>query len=222
MPANHPTPVINTPEHHLGAMSLVILTRAPNDATLRAAARLVDTAATAAWALRPDDLGTLGQQQYRQLLDYAAAPPKSSTWPCTWAATRNRSAPSWITSPGRSPNSSSTTPRRRRRTEPRPTPLQPKERSVTSPIPTWWVIYRELNPAEMQVEAVEPAPTDADAQDARCAEFVAAGQHAYVITAPDADAASDIALRVWAEELVASPARLAAANAHNAANHRTN
>lgn len=74
MPANHPTPVINTPEHHLGAMSLVILTRAPNDATLRAAARLVDTAATAAWALRPDDLGTLGQQQYRQLLDYAAAP----------------------------------------------------------------------------------------------------------------------------------------------------
>ncbi|MEH0661050.1 hypothetical protein QA860_25620 [Streptomyces stelliscabiei] len=89
---------------------------------------------------------------------------------------------------------------------------------MTSPIPTWWVIYREPNPAEMHVEAVEPAPTDA--QDARCAEFVAAGQHAYVITAPDA--ASDIALRVWAEELVGSPARLAAANAHNAANHHTN
>ncbi|MEH0609033.1 hypothetical protein [Streptomyces scabiei] len=93
---------------------------------------------------------------------------------------------------------------------------------MASPIPTWWVIYREPNPAEMHVEAVEPAPTDADALDARCAEFVAAGQHAYVITAPDADTASDIALRVWAEELVASPARLAAANAHNAAHHRTN
>ncbi|MEH0609034.1 hypothetical protein [Streptomyces scabiei] len=74
MPANPTTPVINTPEHHLGAMSLVILTRAPNDANLRAAARLVDSAATAAWALRPDDLSTLGRQQYRQLLDYAAAP----------------------------------------------------------------------------------------------------------------------------------------------------
>lgn len=90
---------------------------------------------------------------------------------------------------------------------------------MTSPIPTWWVIYREPNPAEMEAVAVEPAPADDDVQDKRCAEFVAAGQHAYVITAPDADAASDIALRVWAKELIASPARLAAADAHN---YRTN
>ncbi|MEV8388635.1 MULTISPECIES: hypothetical protein [unclassified Streptomyces] len=74
MSARPSTPVISTPEHHLGAMSLVILTRAPDDETLRAAARLVDSAAIASWALRPDDLRTLGQQQYRQLLDYAAAP----------------------------------------------------------------------------------------------------------------------------------------------------
>lgn len=84
---------------------------------------------------------------------------------------------------------------------------------MTSPIPTWWVIYRELDPAAMQIVAVEPAPADDDTQDQRCAEFVAAGQHAYVITAPDADAASDIALRVWAKELAASSGRLAAENA---------
>ncbi|MFH9227636.1 hypothetical protein [Streptomyces lydicus] len=90
-----------------------------------------------------------------------------------------------------------------------------------SVIPTWWVIFREPNPAQMDIVAVEPAPSVADAQDARCAEFVQAGQHAYVITAPDADAASDIAGRVWARELVSTPARLAAADAYLAANSRT-
>ncbi|MFE9553141.1 hypothetical protein ACFYOD_06620 [Streptomyces sp. NPDC006703] len=74
MPARPCLPVINTPEHHFGAMFLVIATRAPDDATLRAATDLVDNAATASWALRPDDLATLTQQQYRQLLDYTAAP----------------------------------------------------------------------------------------------------------------------------------------------------
>ncbi|UNO42188.1 hypothetical protein [Streptomyces sp. MST-110588] len=74
MPARPSLPVINTPEHHLGAMFLVIATRQPDDATLRAAANLIDSAATASWALRPESLATLTQDQYRQLLDYAAAP----------------------------------------------------------------------------------------------------------------------------------------------------
>ncbi|MGW0764507.1 hypothetical protein [Streptomyces sp. NPDC002676] len=74
MPARPTPPVINTPEHHFGAMFLVIATRQPDDAALRAAANLIDSAATACWALRPDDLAPLTQQQYRQLLDYAAAP----------------------------------------------------------------------------------------------------------------------------------------------------
>ncbi|MEU2558406.1 hypothetical protein ABZ626_03525 [Streptomyces longispororuber] len=69
----HP-PIIDTPEHHFGAMFLILLTRAPDDALLRSAASLVDSAATASWALRPDDLVTLTADQYRQLLDYAAAP----------------------------------------------------------------------------------------------------------------------------------------------------
>ncbi|MQY11484.1 hypothetical protein SRB5_16030 [Streptomyces sp. RB5] len=55
-------------------MSLVILTRAPDDAALRAAARLADSAATAAWSLRSDDLRSLSRVEYRQLLDYTAAP----------------------------------------------------------------------------------------------------------------------------------------------------
>ncbi|MFF8990067.1 hypothetical protein ACF09H_08995 [Streptomyces sp. NPDC014983] len=74
MPARPATPVINTPEHHFGAMFLVIATRQPDDATLRAAANLIDSAATASWALRPDSLARLAQDQYRQLLDYTAAP----------------------------------------------------------------------------------------------------------------------------------------------------
>lgn len=74
MPARPSTPVINTPEHHFGAMFLVIATRQPDDATLRSAANLIDSAATACWALRAVDLTTLTQQQYRQLLDYTAAP----------------------------------------------------------------------------------------------------------------------------------------------------
>ncbi|MGM9465349.1 hypothetical protein [Streptomyces murinus] len=74
MPTRPRIPVINTPPHHVGAVALVLFTRNPDDATLHAAARLVDSAATAAWALRPDDLQTLTQPQYRQLIDYAAAP----------------------------------------------------------------------------------------------------------------------------------------------------
>ncbi|MFB7742462.1 hypothetical protein [Streptomyces sp. NPDC056132] len=67
-------PIINTPEHHFGAIFLVIATRQPDDATLHAAINLIDSAATASWALRPDGLAPLTHQQYRQLLDYAAAP----------------------------------------------------------------------------------------------------------------------------------------------------
>ncbi|MGW6393283.1 hypothetical protein ACWFR1_22880 [Streptomyces sp. NPDC055103] len=74
MPKPPKTPAFNTPEHHLGAMTLVLLTRAPDDTTLRAAAGLVDSASVAAWALRTDPLEALTQEQYRQLLDYAAAP----------------------------------------------------------------------------------------------------------------------------------------------------
>ncbi|MFI1100223.1 hypothetical protein [Streptomyces melanogenes] len=74
MPARPSISRIDTPEHHLGAMFLVILARSPNDATLHAATRLVDNAAIASWALRPDDLATLTAEQYRQLLDYTAAP----------------------------------------------------------------------------------------------------------------------------------------------------
>ncbi|KAB1989829.1 hypothetical protein ACWD4F_07475 [Streptomyces aureus] len=73
MPARPPTPVINTPEHHFAATFLVIATRQPDDATLRAAVSLIDHAVIAAWALRPDDLVVLTQQQYRQLIDYTAA-----------------------------------------------------------------------------------------------------------------------------------------------------
>ncbi|MFF3976992.1 hypothetical protein [Streptomyces sp. NPDC001828] len=74
MSARPNPPVINTPEHHIGAMVLVIATRMPDDGELHAAVSLIDSAATASWALRPDDLAPLTQQQYRQLLDYAAAP----------------------------------------------------------------------------------------------------------------------------------------------------
>ncbi|MEV0444982.1 hypothetical protein AB0I84_21610 [Streptomyces spectabilis] len=79
---------------------------------------------------------------------------------------------------------------------------------------TWWVIYREPTPAAMQIIAAEPAPSDADAHDQRCAELQQAGHSAYVINAPDEDTASDIAARIWAQELVTNPHRLAAANAH--------
>ncbi|WP_063734412.1 hypothetical protein [Streptomyces sp. RTd22] len=74
MPARPSIPVIDTPEHHFAAMLLVILTRSPDNAALRAAASLADNAAIASWALRPDHLVALTVEQYRQLLDYAAAP----------------------------------------------------------------------------------------------------------------------------------------------------
>lgn len=74
MPISPRMTVIATPEHHLGALILILLTREPDDATLQAAARLADNAAIAAWALRPDDLVSLTVEQYRELLDYAAAP----------------------------------------------------------------------------------------------------------------------------------------------------
>ncbi|UNO42189.1 hypothetical protein [Streptomyces sp. MST-110588] len=92
---------------------------------------------------------------------------------------------------------------------------------LSSPQQTWWVIYREPNPAQVEVMAVEPPPGGDAAHDRRCAELQEAEQHAYVVTAPDADTAGDIALLAWAEELVASPTRLAAANAYLAVNART-
>lgn len=74
MPKPPTTPAFITPEHHLGEMVLILLTRAPDDAALRAASALIDNAAVAAWALRPDALVPLTQEQYRQLLDYFVAP----------------------------------------------------------------------------------------------------------------------------------------------------
>ncbi|MCX5233877.1 hypothetical protein OG824_01325 [Streptomyces prunicolor] len=74
MPARPSIPVINTPDHHVAAMFLVLLARAPDTATLRAATRLAKSAAVASWALRPDDLEPLTVEQYRDLLAYAAAP----------------------------------------------------------------------------------------------------------------------------------------------------
>ncbi|WSQ08934.1 hypothetical protein OG604_14810 [Streptomyces sp. NBC_01231] len=78
----------------------------------------------------------------------------------------------------------------------------------------WWVVYREPTPAEMEVVTVALPPGDDATHDRRCAELEASGHCAYVITAPDEDAAGDIALRVWSEELVTSPTRLAAADAY--------
>ncbi|WP_328434873.1 hypothetical protein [Streptomyces sp. NBC_00425] len=85
---------------------------------------------------------------------------------------------------------------------------------TSPPARQWWVIYREPNPAQIDVVAVETPPEDDAAHDKRCAELEASGQAAYVVTAPDEDVAGDIALRVWSEELVNSPTRLAAANAY--------
>ncbi|MBX7551503.1 hypothetical protein K1Y78_26560 [Streptomyces sp. tea 10] len=79
---------------------------------------------------------------------------------------------------------------------------------------TWWVIFHEPNPAAMTITAVEPAPEGDAAHENRLAQLQKAGQRAYVIDAPDVDTAGDIAGRVWAEELVSSPARLAAADAY--------
>ncbi|XUM00306.1 hypothetical protein ACQ86F_25685 [Streptomyces venezuelae ATCC 10712] len=74
MPKPPTTPAFNAPEHHLGEMALILLTRAPDDIALRTAVSLIDNAAVAAWALRPNTLVPLTQEQYRQLLDYFAAP----------------------------------------------------------------------------------------------------------------------------------------------------
>ena len=93
---------------------------------------------------------------------------------------------------------------------------------TSPPDPQWWVIYHEPIPVEMTITAVEPPPSDDAAHDKRCAELEASGQHADVIAAPDQDAAGEIAGRVWAEELVTNPARLATANAYLAANQRPN
>ncbi|WP_172387145.1 hypothetical protein [Streptomyces sp. MNP-20] len=68
------TPPLETPDHHFGAMCLLLLTRNPDNDLLRDAVRLADHATTAAWALRPDDLATLTAEQYRQLLNYTGAP----------------------------------------------------------------------------------------------------------------------------------------------------
>ncbi|WP_075662147.1 hypothetical protein [Streptomyces acidiscabies] len=93
---------------------------------------------------------------------------------------------------------------------------------TSTPDPQWWVIFHEPTPGEMTIVAVEPPPGDDAAHDKRCAELEASGQCAYVITAPDQDAAGDIADRVWAKELVTNPARLATADAYFAANRRSN
>ncbi|MFJ9907949.1 hypothetical protein ACIRVK_34595 [Streptomyces sp. NPDC101152] len=73
MSARPAIPKLNTPEHHFGAMFLILIARSPDDETLHAALRLAENAAVAAWALRPEGLTTLTVEQYRQLLDYTAA-----------------------------------------------------------------------------------------------------------------------------------------------------
>ncbi|ELP68530.1 hypothetical protein PV735_15360 [Streptomyces turgidiscabies] len=93
---------------------------------------------------------------------------------------------------------------------------------TSPPDPQWWVIYHEPTPAEMAITAVEPPPGDDAAHDKRCAELEASGQCAYVVAAIDQDAAAEIAGRIWAEELVANPARHATAEAYLAANRRPN
>ncbi|MFI1100222.1 hypothetical protein [Streptomyces melanogenes] len=87
---------------------------------------------------------------------------------------------------------------------------------MTRPSRDWWVIYQEPTPAEMTIVAVELPPDDDTAHDKRCAEIEEAGQRAYLITAPDADTASAIAMRVWADESVTSPEHPATARAYNA------
>ncbi|MEV4444593.1 hypothetical protein [Streptomyces mirabilis] len=93
---------------------------------------------------------------------------------------------------------------------------------TSPPARQWWVIYQEPTPAQMDVVAVEAPPEDDAAHDKRCAELEASGQHAYVISAPDQEVAGDIAGRIWAEELVTNPARLAVADAYLAANRLRN
>ncbi|MEV6378988.1 hypothetical protein AB0M31_06150 [Streptomyces sp. NPDC051773] len=93
---------------------------------------------------------------------------------------------------------------------------------TSPPDPQWWVIYHEPTPVEMTITAVEPPPSDDAAHDKRCAELEASGQLAYVIAAPDQDAAAEIAGRIWAEELVTNPAHHATAEAYLAANQRPN
>jgi hypothetical protein len=93
---------------------------------------------------------------------------------------------------------------------------------VTSPAQQQrWVTYKEPNPAQIEIVAVETAPSDDADHDRRCAELEASGHHAYVITASDKDEAGDIALQVWAEELVGSQERLADADAYLATNKPT-
>ena len=93
---------------------------------------------------------------------------------------------------------------------------------TSPPARQWWVIYREPNPAQMDIVAVEALPEDDSAHDKRCAELETSGQLAYVIAAPDQDAAAETAGRIWAEELITNPARHAAAEAYLAANQRPN
>ncbi|MGW4981243.1 hypothetical protein [Streptomyces mirabilis] len=93
---------------------------------------------------------------------------------------------------------------------------------TSPPNPQWWVIYHEPTPVEMTITAVEPPPSNDAAHDKQCAELEASGQLAYVIAAPDQDAAAEIAGRIWAEELVTNPARHATAEAYLAANRQPN
>ncbi|MFE7129312.1 hypothetical protein ACFVIM_00435 [Streptomyces sp. NPDC057638] len=74
MPKDNSPLVITPPEHHLAAMALIIITRAPGNDALEAALRLAEHAAIASWALRPHDLASLTVEQYQQLLDHTAAP----------------------------------------------------------------------------------------------------------------------------------------------------
>lgn len=93
---------------------------------------------------------------------------------------------------------------------------------TSSPERQWWVIFHEPTPASQEIVAVEPPPVGKEAQHERCDQMAAAGHQAYIITAPDEGTAGDIALRIWAEQLVSSPERLAAANAYIAANQSAN
>ncbi|MEU2558405.1 hypothetical protein ABZ626_03520 [Streptomyces longispororuber] len=88
-----------------------------------------------------------------------------------------------------------------------------------SPQKQWLVVCHEPNPATVEIVAVEPAPEDDTALTQRSAELKKSGHFGYLIEAPDEDTASDEAGHLWAQSLLASPQRLAAADAYIANPH---
>ncbi|WP_328404045.1 hypothetical protein OHS70_34375 [Streptomyces sp. NBC_00390] len=63
---------LDIPGHHISAVILILLTRAPSADELHSAKHLLDSAGTAAWALRSSTLTALSLDQYRQVLHHWA------------------------------------------------------------------------------------------------------------------------------------------------------